>query len=140
MKSKMFSVQEVNQLIPVLEIKLAEIQKKKDEYTRKHDQLFMHELLSEAEGHLPSSAGGVENFEKDIHEMEAAILDLEKDVKQISSYGCILRNLSQGIVDFPGENRGSSIYFCWKKGEKEISFYHRRDQRFAERSSLSASV
>ena len=40
-------------------------------------------------------------------------------------------------VDFPAELDGEIVELCWQYGEKELAFYHRRDEGFAGRRPLN---
>jgi hypothetical protein len=120
---KLFSLEEANSMLPELETRLSRLLEKKEDYARRHDELLMHELIIDAERH-----GGLSqetaDLEEEIRTLETAIADLEKDIHAIHELGCIVRNVEKGWVDFLGRWRGELIYFCWRRGEMSIQFYH----------------
>ena len=67
--------------IPELEERLQRMTEKKEVYSRQHDELFMHELLAQAEHH---AGVGTEMFdlEEEIASLEQSILELEEDVRE----------------------------------------------------------
>ena len=132
-QSRLFTLEEANQLIPELQTHLNRLFQKKEDYARRHDQLFIGELLHEAEN---THAALDRDLEAEIQKMEAAIFYLEQDLIKIREMGCILRNLKRGFVDFLGERNGESIYFCWKFGETSIRFYHPVKTRVQQRLPL----
>ncbi len=135
MRPKMFTLEEANQLLPEIESRLAGLLEKKENYTRRHDELLMHELIAHAEnkdGLFPVAIG----LDEEVRLLETAIVNLEEDIRSIQALGCVLRNVERGWVDFFGEWKGEQIYFCWKRGESSIQFYHPLKGDMSERRPL----
>ena len=132
---RVFSRDEVNILLPQVEGLLAKIHEKKDAYARRHDELFMHELLAQAETRagIHHEAAGLE---EEVANLESAIGNLEDDLSKIREMGCVLRNLEQGWVDFLGRRGEEFIYFCWRRGEPVVQFYHGTERSATERIPL----
>ena len=133
----LFLLEEANALLPELEKRLSSLLEKKENYARRHDELFMHELIVRAEQH-----GGLfplpdDELEERMHLLEKSITGLEKDIHEIHDLGCILRSLEKGWVDFLGRLEGELIYFCWQRGEKSIQFYHHLQKDITERLPLT---
>ena len=62
--------------------------------------------------------------------VEAALNELEEN-------GVILRQLANGLVDFPSVGDDGDVYFlCWKTDEDDIEWYHGPDAGFAGRMRL----
>lgn len=136
---RLFSVEEANALLPQLETFLLRITQKKEQMHRLHDELFMGELLHEAVQSRPAPAfpeKGNGHLDSGACEVDARVSDLEADLAQIRSLGCILRHLDAGWVEFPAERQGKMIYLCWKKGEPAIGFYRQMHAPFTERLPL----
>jgi len=47
-----------------------------------------------------------------------------------------LKDLDQGLVDFPSYRDGKLIYLCWKRGESRIEFWHDLESGIAGRQPL----
>lgn len=121
-KQKIFSLKEINALLPNIEKSLKNLQGKKEAYSRIHDALFMHELVCAAElsKGLPS---GEDNLEAGIHALEDAIEALASDVEEFFASGNILRSIDKGRVEFLGTYDGETVYFSWELGEPSIQYY-----------------
>ena len=117
--SRIFTIEEVDTLLPRLDTILGRFASKKEDHERMHDQILMHELLTQA---------GTRHDETQSHEwaqeLERSVAALEKDIEEMMSLGCILRSIEQGWVDFLAQKDGAFVYLCWKKGEKSIQYYH----------------
>jgi hypothetical protein len=57
-------------------------------------------------------------------------------VEEIQRNGCLVKDIEEGLVDFPSMREGQEVYLCWKLGEKRIAWYHGIDEGFAGRKPL----
>lgn len=58
---------------------------------------------------------------------------LQRLLKRIHQHGCVIKDLSQGLVDFYALNGDRLIFLCWKLGETKVSHWHALDGGFATR-------
>jgi hypothetical protein len=130
---RLFSLEEANALLPQLESILSRLTKKKEAMDRMHDELFISELLHEATQQKRASSDGDGRLDAGAQDVDERVSELEADLAQIKSFGCILRNLDAGWVEFPANFQGEVIYFCWKKGEPAVGFYRQMNSAFTER-------
>jgi hypothetical protein len=61
---------------------------------------------------------------------------LKEAVERIQEYGCVIKDLDIGLVDFPTLFRGQEVYLCWKMGESGIGYWHGTDEGFAGRKPI----
>lgn len=54
----------------------------------------------------------------------------------LQEMGIELKDLDQGLVDFPSYRDGQLVYLCWKRGEDRIRFWHDLTAGFAGRQPL----
>lgn len=57
-------------------------------------------------------------------------------LRLISDAGAQVKDLDEGLVDFPAERRGEVVLLCWKVGEPEIAFWHGLEEGYAGRKPL----
>ena len=50
--------------------------------------------------------------------------------------GIVVRDIEQGLIDFPGLRERRQIYLCWRLGEDAVNFWHDRETGFAGRQPL----
>jgi hypothetical protein len=48
----------------------------------------------------------------------------------------VVRDIEQGLIDFPGRREGREIYLCWRLGEEAVDFWHDKDTGFPGRQPL----
>ncbi|SRR6266496_2758676 len=57
-------------------------------------------------------------------------------VRRIDDAGVQVKDLDEGLLDFPAQRDGVDILLCWKVGEPEVAFWHGLDEGFAGRKPL----
>ena len=62
--------------------------------------------------------------------------EIVRIINRIEAYGCIVKDIDLGLVDFPSMREGRAVYLCWKAGEERISHWHGMDEGFSERKIL----
>jgi len=67
---------------------------------------------------------------------EQAREKIAEAIRQIHETGCVVKDLDEGLVDFPSMREGREVYLCWKLGEEHIGYWHGLDEGFAGRKPL----
>ena len=67
---------------------------------------------------------------------DAASTKLREAIQEVEEFGCVLKDLDVGLIDFPTVFRGREVYLCWKLGETSIAFWHGMDEGFAGRKAI----
>jgi hypothetical protein len=70
-------------------------------------------------------------------ELEQAASALAVCVERIQSAGVLVKDLDQGLLDFPALRDGEEILLCWHVGEDEIRYWHGVDEGFAGRKPIN---
>ena len=61
---------------------------------------------------------------------------LKEAIEEVQDFGCVIKDLDTGLIDFPTLFRGREVYLCWKLGEPAIAFWHGVDEGFAGRKAI----
>jgi hypothetical protein len=69
---------------------------------------------------------------------ESAARLLKEALEKIQEYGCVVKDLDIGLIDFPTLFRGEEVYLCWKLGESGIGFWHGVHEGFRGRKPIDA--
>ena len=65
---------------------------------------------------------------------------VEDLVDQIRSYGCEIKDLNSGLIDFLARRRGRDVYICWRYGEPlHATWYHELHTGFHGRKAIRSS-
>jgi hypothetical protein len=71
-------------------------------------------------------------------EREKALQEARDTLAEIDEIGVQVKDLEQGLLDFPCVMDGKTVLLCWKLGEKEIGYWHTTEDGFAGRKRLDA--
>ncbi len=69
-------------------------------------------------------------------ELEDVATSLAVCIERIQSAGAQVKDLDEGLLDFPSQREGVEILLCWRLGEDEIAFWHGPEDGFAGRKPL----
>ena len=131
-KQKYFTVDDANQKIPWLELKLQEIVSSNKNI--KQLKMDLDNILRKR------SSNGHSDTDQDVQdnrkEIDTSVDRLKSVVQEINDSGIILKDIDLGIVDFPAVWKGREVYLCWLLGESSIQFWHEIDIGFAGRQPL----
>ena len=61
---------------------------------------------------------------------------IEQIVHKIQSYGGVVKEIRNGLLDFLSLLNGREVYLCWRYGEAKITFYHELHTEFNGRQPL----
>ena len=125
MATKYFSVEEANALLKTIEPLVARLIEKRARVTRLSVELgpLLTDLHSNVGGPIPS-------------EMTRDFAEIERLVAKIQAYGCVLKDINSGLLDFLSLRNGREVYLCWRYGEPKIEYYHELHTGFNGRRPL----
>jgi hypothetical protein len=69
---------------------------------------------------------------------EEAALALRHAVNKVQEFGCLVKDLDIGLIDFPTLFQGQEVYLCWKLGEADIRFWHGVHEGFRGRKPIDS--
>jgi len=61
-------------------------------------------------------------------------------IEQVQEFGCVIKDLDMGLIDFPTLLRGVEVYLCWKLGEPTIAHWHGTSEGFASRKPIDERI
>lgn len=122
MPARYFTVQEANELLPELEPLVGEL------LERRARVVAMRKQLGDTLDDVQSDVGGPVQSQ-----MVQDFMAIERLVHRIRSYGCILKDMNSGLLDFLSERDGREVYLCWRYGEPEVAYYHELHTGFSGR-------
>ena len=96
------------------------------------------ERQEELESRIRGNGGGIPPAElaESAAEVERVARELAGIVDEIVARGAEVKDLDEGLVDFPALRRGETVLLCWRLGEDEIGYWHSVEDGFAGRRPL----
>jgi hypothetical protein len=117
-----FSVESADALLPEVRDRLVAL---RDAYAR----LIGHR---EKVRTLAPSNGG----EKEPDGLLEASRQLAGQLRWFEEAGIIVRDIEQGLIDFPSHREGEEVLLCWRLDEEKVAFWHYPDAGFGGRRPL----
>ena len=133
MSEKYFNREEAEELLPMIAYRLEQARLRK----RRIDELTQE--LAEVAARIMMLGGCIPPYQelsRKKAEKDRIVSQVEEAVAKIQETGCVVKDLDEGLVDFPSLLKGEEVYLCWKLGEKRIAYYHRTHEGFAGRKPL----
>jgi hypothetical protein len=87
---------------------------------------------------IAGNGGNVEPSElQDVQErLDEEVAGIARCVARIHELGALVKDLDDGLVDFPARREGEDVLLCWRLGEDEIAFWHGLDEGYSGRRPL----
>lgn len=122
---KLFTVAEANDILPEITPLMATLLEKRAKVMVQRQG--MERLLED----LNVDVGGPE-----LNEMVKEFEAIERLIHTIQAYGCFVKDINVGLLDFPSEIDGEPVLLCWRYGEGDVTHYHGMHEGFNGRSPL----
>lgn len=127
MAQKYFTVTEANALLPMVQKELKILQQLKREY---HEKYYDLKILKASPADKEDEVFKLE-CQLEFMEMEA-----EMHVSNIHSQGIQLKDIDNGLIDFPARNNDGEVLLCWKQGEDKVCYYYGTEEGFIGRKMI----
>lgn len=105
---------------------------------QRREHLDALERQEELEGHIRGNGGGIPpaTLAETAAEVDRLARQLAQTVDEIVSHGVQVKDVDEGLIDFPAMRHGRTVLLCWKLGEGEIRYWHTVEDGFAGRQEL----
>jgi hypothetical protein len=128
---RLFTLQEAEALLPRLRELLPEMQEQSRRLARARAQVQNLTRAASGNGHLVGR-----ELQRKRQEVDVLSTRLRELLVEIEQLGCELKGVEEGLIDFPAERDGRTVYLCWRLGEARIEHWHELDTGFAGRQPL----
>jgi hypothetical protein len=124
--SILFTVDEANTILPKVKKRFDEI------LCCKNNVMDIQEELQ----NLSDSNSSFEKFIKKKQELNHAVTSLYNMIQELEDMGVMIKSVDEGLLDFPSIRYDEEIWLCWKLGENQVKFWHRKEEGFMGRKPI----
>ena len=149
--TRFYDIDDANAAVPELDGILATLAAQRAELIRLRDEVLARrsaELASEDAADDPSrelpaptsaaeTAVAADELRLTRLRMQGLVDQMAAGVARIETMGITLRDIGDGLVDFPALVNGRQVWLCWRRGEETVGFWHPVDTGFSSRQPLS---
>jgi len=122
---KTFTLAQANALVPMVADLLEHVTNTRNQLVAASESL--QSVTHKAGGNGGSKAGS---------EYALLLQHLNALLETFKEWGIELKDIDEGLVDFPSYRDGRIVYLCWKRGEARIEFWHDLDSGFLDRQPV----
>ena len=135
--SKTFTLSEAQTLLPVVEalLRKAQLAAARAGELEAEMQVLGHRIFLSGGMHVDVSAAARRRAERD-----TAVQEAKDTLAEIDSIGVQVKDLEEGLLDFPSVMDGKPMLLCWKLGEPAIAHWHTEEEGFAGRKPLDPKL
>lgn len=132
MDQRYFTVEEANEA-------LADVRPLTEELVAHRRALVeLQERQAAVTTRIAGNGGNVEPSElQEVQGMlDEAVAGIARCVARIHELGALVKDLDDGLVDFPARRGDEHVLLCWCLGEDAIEFWHGPDEGYSGRKPL----
>ena len=130
-----FSLTEAESLLPEIETILREAVSLKSQYQEAEQAIAAFAQRVAMQGGVVVDRGSVLRSRA---QRDGLGVRLKEAMERLEQYGCVIKDLDIGLVDFPTLFHGQEVYLCWRMGEIGIRYWHGVDEGFAGRKQIDS--
>ena len=127
--SEYFTIKTANEILPSVIKKFQNLKKEKNEILK-----LEHKLQTSI-----SSINKLEQYVSLKQELNHTVTKFYNAIDALEQTGVMIKDIDQGLLDFPSKRFDEEIWLCWKEGETEIKFWHEIDSGFNGRKPVTVS-
>jgi hypothetical protein len=128
-----FTLQQAERLLPKVEAAIREAMSYKAAYQQAEEEWQTFASRVTMQGGMLVDHSRVTDQKR---RRESSAQGLKEALEEIQEFGCVVKDLDIGLLDFPTLLRGQEVYMCWKLGESGIRFWHGVDEGFRGRKAI----
>jgi hypothetical protein len=124
-----FTVKSANEILPIV-IKKYEYAKKQKDLIIKTEQELTQSMSAE---------NSLIDYATLKQKLNSVVTKFYQSLEDLENTGVVVKQLDQGLLDFPAKRFDQEIWLCWKEGETQVKFWHEKDTGFMGRKPISVS-
>ena len=124
-----FTVKSANEILPIIIKKYEQAKKQKDQIIKTEQELTQS----------MSTENSLIDYATLKQKLNSVVTKFYQSLEDLESTGVVVKQLDQGLLDFPAKRFEQEIWLCWKEGETEVKFWHEKDSGFMGRKPISVS-
>ncbi len=131
--ARLFTIAEAEELLPAIERRVHELQSVRQDLESAESTFVRHrQRLFEAGGSFVNL-----NRAFAIRDQRKFAVDrLKRAIEVLHQFGCRLKDLDLGLIEFPTLYRGTEVLLCWRPGDGRIRYWYGAEESFERRREI----
>lgn len=135
MQVRLFTVEEANAVLPEIDRHFERIQRIMADLRELRDHLVDLRIVYGDDVDQDDSDGHdeYEDYHTKFTEREK---DLQEAMGHVTAFGCEVKDIENGLIDFHARRGEEIVYLCWRRGEPSIQAWHTQAAGYAGRRPI----
>ncbi len=133
---RFFTLEEANALVPTLQIEFGRIARARGEIGPVIAALGGADASMRILQHAGEDPPGQEG---EAARLRGLASEITEAVERVNDFGCLVKDVDTGLVDFYALQDGDPVFLCWQFGEPAISTWHGLEEGFAGRKPIEGA-
>lgn len=134
MNPRIFTTEEAKALLPQVSSALVQLQEKKRQIDLKQVEIDLVEIVNV--GSVSVAAGNRQKMDERMSNLNRLVSEYTELFEEIESWGPVVKDVDQGLIDFYHVKNQQLVFLCWKQGESQIEHWHDLESGFQGRRAL----
>lgn len=135
--TRFYDIDDANAALPDLEGILETLAGQRAELVRIRDEVLATHADAEGAPVSGETAVAADDIRLARLRMQGLVDQMAAGVARIEAKSITLRDITEGLVDFPALVNGRQVWLCWKRGEDDVAYWHDLDSGFGGRRPIS---
>lgn len=135
--TRFYDIDDANAALPDLGVILETLAGQRAELVRIRDEVLATHGDAEAAEATGETVVAADDLRLARLRMQGLVDQMAAGVARIEAQSITLRDITEGLVDFPALVNGRQVWLCWKRGEGDIAYWHDLESGFSGRRPLS---
>jgi hypothetical protein len=133
---RFFTVEEANALVSSLQLEFGRIAQARSVLAPLIQALGgPDEAIAVLHDGAPAPAGR----EAEADRLRRAAGEITGAVERVNAFGCLVKDVEKGLVDFYAMVEGEPAFLCWQFGELAVTHWHALDEGYDGRKPLAGA-
>lgn len=132
---RVFTVEQVNRLLPTLETKLQTLDALRERTRVAKIRLNALEMIWGEQLQKRDNPDHSEYLHY-VEELKRLEDEFQKEMAAFTELGATVKGIDPALLDFYGVREGHLVYLCWRRGEERCAYWHHIDAGFSGRQSI----
>lgn len=97
------------------------------------------EEISKIERQMQAGGSSLAGYMEAKQMLNSALTRFHEAMEALEATGVAVKDIQQGLLDFPSKRFDQEVWLCWKYGEDGIRFWHEIDSGFMGRKPIEVS-